>query len=123
MRKKTAYYARCMSLYGTVQEARDLNLIKTLTFSPIAFPPQEQIDEAKSRGEDVMETIFKPLVFKSSVMFFRALPDGRLPAGVFKEVMWAREFKLPCVELPSGILSRGMTVEQTREYLHEVGQR
>ena len=46
--------------------------------------------------------------------------DIYIGAGVFKEI---QSVDVPVIELPSSISRRGLTVEQTREYLREVGQR
>jgi hypothetical protein len=70
-----------------------------------------------------MDKVFRPLAEGCDLFVFRALPDGRIPAGVMQELMWARAVGRPILELPSGTLGRAMSVESTREYLHEVGQR
>jgi hypothetical protein len=70
-----------------------------------------------------MFKLFRPLVNACDVFAFRALPDGRIPAGVYKELQWAREFGKTVIELPGNVLGREMTVDATRAYLAEVGQR
>lgn len=74
-------------------------------------------------SHEVMVRVFKNLAQTCDLLVFRALPDGRIPAGVFKEIQWAVEAAVPVMELPSGTLSREMTVTQTRQYLKEIGQR
>lgn len=119
-----AYYARCMALYGTKQEARDIALIKKLVgYEVIQFPNQGELDYRKAQGEDVMETIFKPLVIRSDIVFFRGLPDMKIPSGVAKEISWAAEAEIPVLELPTRPMHRSLSVEATREYLREIGQR
>lgn len=115
-----AYYGRCMAIYGTPQEKRDIELIQRLGYRVIPFPPQSSLDERKAKGENVMETVFKPLVKSSDIMFFRGLPSGDIPAGVGKEIEWAKEASLPVLEIPSMTASRTLTLECTREYLREV---
>ena len=73
-------------------------------------------------AEHVME-YFAELVRSCGAVAFRVLPDGSIPAGVAKEIAVANEVGKPVIELPSGISRRVITVEQTREYLAEVGQR
>lgn len=74
-------------------------------------------------SQAVMELIFKPLAQGCDLLVFRSLPDGRIPAGVAKEIEWAAEKQIPTMELPSNLSSRTMSVTQTREYLREVGNR
>lgn len=76
----------------------------------------------KDPGAEVMK-YFKPLAQGCDVLAFRALPDGRIPAGVAKEIEWAAEIGIPIIELPSSLKGRQLSVELTREYLREVGTR
>ena len=120
-----AYYARCQTIYGSMQECRDIELIAELDSHVLPFDAEvsEAVAKAKESGDSVMDVVFQPLVEKCDLLFFRALPDGRIPAGVVKEIQFARELNLPVLELPSGIIRRTMTVTETREYLRESGQR
>ncbi len=121
-----AYYAHCQAIYGTRQERRDHDLIRDLGYEPILFDEaavQNEVANVKAAGGDVMGQVFEPLVESCEILFFRALPDGRIPAGVYREIGCAVMAGIPVLELPSGMTSRQMTVEATREYLHEVGQR
>lgn len=120
-----AYYAHCQAIYGTPQEERDQETIRNLGYEPIAFglEIQEAADKAKKDGFNPMREVFFPLVETSEVLFFRALPDGRVPAGVMGEIIEASRLNIPVLELPSGLMSREMSIEQTREYLREIGQR
>lgn len=63
------------------------------------------------------------IVRKSDVVAFRANPDGLIGAGAWTEIQEAYRNGIPVIELPSGISRRGMTIEQTREYLKECGKR
>lgn len=141
------YYAHCIALYHTPQELRDLKTLEYCGFEVInpAGPEIEaQVQEVKRAfanptrrslekrfhgladdGAAVMELVFKPLLTPASIdlLVFRSLPDGRIPAGVAKEIAWADANGIPILELPSNRSSRLMTVDQTREYLKEVGQR
>lgn len=137
---KTAYYAHCVAIYGTPQEARDLQMLSYLGYD-VVNPNSPAIDAAynkvksdftaghellsqyHSASDAAMTLIFKPIVKSVDVVVFRALPDGRIPAGVAKEILWAREFDKPVIELPHALHDRIMSVESTRDYLSEVGQR
>lgn len=74
-------------------------------------------------GKAVMDVIFKPLVLSCDALAFRGLPDGRIPAGVLQEILWARDSNMRILELPSNLIRRQMTVDETREYLREIGSR
>jgi hypothetical protein len=125
MNGEKAYYAHCQAIYETPQEMRDWELINELGYNALLFDHRvsDGIANAKRTGVDVMYFVFRPLVEKCQILFFRALPDGSIPAGVAKEIGYAREFDIPVLELPSSILRRTMTVNETKEYLKEVGQR
>ena len=113
------YYAHCKGIYGTPQEARDVELLHSLGFAVIN-PSEPQYDDGwKARGMDYADE----LVGGSDLVAFRALPDGAIPCGVYTELCLARDRDLPIVELPSGLTRRGIDLEQTREYLREIGER
>jgi hypothetical protein len=115
-----AYYARCMSIYGKPQEARDVQLLEYLGHSIVPFPSQSSLNHRKARGENVMETVFKKLVISSEILFFRGLPSGKITAGVGKEIEWANKANIPVLELPSMTGARTISIEETRAYLREV---
>lgn len=120
------YYAHCMAIYHTPQEARDVRTLMELGLNVVN--PNDSFFEAgvqqlkKEQPSDYME-YFKGIILTCEALAFRALPDGRIPAGVLKEIVWAREMGKLVIELPSGITARAMSLESTREYLREVGQR
>ncbi len=113
------YYAHAMSLYGTLQEARDVETLTLLGFEVYNPNCEEGSTVAKTKGM----AGFKELVDNCGGLAFRALPDGRIPAGIADEVKWTREAFKPVIELPSSMNSRMISVEETREYLTEIGQR
>jgi len=126
---KTVYYAHCMSLYDTHQETRDLTLLAQLGFK-VVNPNTQEITLAVRGYADAgmgkrraMEEVFRPLVETTDVFAFRALPDGAISSGVFREWEWAVEAGKPIIELPSSVERRALSLELTREYLREVGQR
>jgi len=109
-----------MAIYGTPQESRDIELIRRLGYRVVEFPSQSETNVRKQKGENVMETVFKPLVVSSDIMFFRGLPTGEIPAGVGKEIEWAKEAGLDVLEIPSRTEARTISIQATREYLREV---
>ena len=110
-----AYYAHCMEIYGTPQEARDIEIIKSLGFT--VLNPNEPQHQAGCKG--VGMEYFQKLVEESDLLIFRALPDGSVPSGIAKEIEWATII----IELPSCIDRRTLTLDQTRTWLKECGQR
>lgn len=129
------YYAHCQAIYDTPQEKRDVETLEKLGFIVVNPNSPEHVDMVKKiknmpekysmEGIEygrVME-YFTGLVNKCDILAFRALPDGAIPAGVAKEIEDARNENKPIIELPSSVLRRVISVDQTREYLKEVGQR
>lgn len=123
-KKLTVYYAHCQSIYGTPQELRDITLLKALGFE-VTNPSDREIVDVYHRwleeNPDENKMLFwEELAKEQDVLAFRALPDGRIPQGVFKEI---NAFDGPVFELPFAIHSRELDLEGTREYLRLVGQR
>lgn len=138
------YYAHCIAIYHTPQENRDVELIESVfTGATVINPSSRAIaDDCEAVRRDVanfnkyrlagppqdpsnevMERVFKPLAQKCDLLVFRALPDGMIPAGVYKEITWAVEAGVSILELPSATSRREMSTTQTRQYLKEIGQR
>jgi hypothetical protein len=115
-----AYYAHCKGIYGTPQETRDIAILESLGFD-VLNPSDSQYDDSwREHGMDFKDV----LLAQCGCIAFRALPDGAIPAGVYTELAKAiRDYGIPAIELPSSILRRGIDVEQTREYLREIGER
>jgi hypothetical protein len=119
--KPRAYYAHCIGIYDTQQEERDIKTIEGLGFR-VYNPNCDACSRGyRNRGMDFFKDLIQASRF--SVFFFRALPDGSIPAGISAEIGFAQEVNIPVVELPSCISRRTITVEQTREYLKESGAR
>lgn len=78
--------------------------------------------EAKYQHCKDME-VFREAVSACDVLAFRAFPDGSIPAGVAKEIKWAKEMGKPVFELPSCIERRVLSVDATREVIVESGKR
>jgi hypothetical protein len=119
------YYSHCQAIYDSPQEARDIEILERFGFVVINPNSPEHIVEAqrlKSEGKNAMP-YFEGLVTSCDALAFRAMPDSSIPAGIAKEIRTAAEINLPVIELPSQVLRRVLSVEQTREYLTEIGQR
>ena len=116
------YYAHCMAIYGTPQEARDIATLEALGLT-VVNPNTPECDAGYiAQGMDY----FKRFVTECDAIAFRAVPDGRIPAGIWREIQMFREspgVSKPVIELPSSIWERGMSPDATREYLKEIGQR
>jgi hypothetical protein len=113
------YYSHCVNIYNTPQEARDIKLLESLGFEVINPNLPEHAAHYPVEGMGY----FVALVVGCDAFAFRALPDGRIPAGVAMETAQAIACGHPIIELPSRMLSRVISVMETREYLKEVGQR
>jgi hypothetical protein len=114
------YYAHCLALYHTPQEARDIVILQLLGFD-VENPNQlKHQDGYKSAGS---MDYFKELVDDCDAVAFRALPDGSIPGGVALEVQHAIDTGKPVIELPCGFKRRSLDVDLTREYLRDAGQR
>jgi hypothetical protein len=113
------YYAHCVAIYDTPQETRDVETLRKLGFEVINPNSPECSQGYQMAGMEYFRNFTAPC----DGMAFRALPDGSLPAGVAYEIKLFQERGLPVMELPSGLLRRTRSVEETREYLREVGQR
>jgi hypothetical protein len=145
--RMSVYYAHCQAIYDTPQERRDVQHLENLGFDVVNpntsainercaiirrdfVPPHEQRGSGffyTDAGAAVMYEIFKPLVESCDAVAFRALPDGSIPAGVHSEIEWATASRAGqfggVFELPRFFGRRILTVEETRDYLREVGKR
>lgn len=122
---KKVYYAHCIALYDTKQEERDVAMLKTLGFEVLnPNMPEHQIGcrKYKDGSKNVME-YFTDLVRTCDVLAFRGLPTLEIPAGVAKEINTAILSEIPVIELPSRTGKRGLSIEDTRAYIREVGKR
>jgi len=124
---KKVYYAHCVAIYDTVQEERDILTLQDLdlfVFNPNCEEVREGVIKYKEEnGHDKVMDYFKSFVEDCDVFAFRTLPDGRIPSGVAFELNHAKQLRKTIIELPSGIISRTMNYELTKEYLLEIGNR
>jgi hypothetical protein len=115
------YYAHAITLYGTVQEERDILTLESLGFM-VENPNHPFHDEGyRSEGKDM--NYFLRLIDRCQALAFRALFDGAITSGCVLEIEHARKLGLPVIELPSQVYRRGLSKEQTLEFLRESGQR
>jgi hypothetical protein len=118
------YYAHCICIYDTEQEKRDIAIIKRLFPNvEILNPNNPEVPEHyKRKGMEYFRELIQE---KCSILIFRALPNGRIPAGVAKEIEYAKEYNIPVIELPcyTNFTNRVMSVEDTRLFLNEIGYR
>jgi hypothetical protein len=119
MNRLKCYYAHSLHLYNTSQEERDVLLLESLNFKVINPNAQRHFEAYKKEGMDY----FANLVKSCDVLAFRAYPNGKIPAGVHFEATFAINNDMPVFEIPWGFNRRGLSVEETREWLHELGQR
>lgn len=113
------YYAHPISLYNTPQEARDIATLEMMGFTVLNPNGAEHDAGYKAHGMDY----FQDIVSRCNVLAFRAFADGSIPAGVVKEIGFARQAGLPVIELPAALTRRSLSVEVTRETLSELGYR
>lgn len=113
------YYAHPVSIYNTKQEERDILLLKKLDFE-ISNP--NELKHQKGYQKEGMN-YFNSVIENCNFLCFRSFPNGDIPAGIAKEIEYAKSLNKIIFELPSGILKRILSIEQTREYLTENGNR
>ena len=135
----TVYYAHPMSWYGTDAEKADLQLLR-LNYDHVINPSSEEIKQAlehyiKAHGHANIMQFFADIVHhQADVVAFRPFSDGRIGAGVAREVFEAHIWGKELVRIYSGtcgpvcgapkLLSMGsgtldllwatLTVEETR---------
>ena len=117
-----------MGIYDTPEEKRNIETLEALgleVFNPNTPKVQKEVEDIK--GTVPYMKMFDVVFFKQlricEVFAFKALPDGRIPGGVAMELAEAKKCNKIIIELPSGIHSRSMDKDETREYLHDIGQR
>jgi hypothetical protein len=110
-----------MSIYHTKQESRDLDLISKLFPNDNLYNPS--LDKVSEQGyKEFGMDYFLNIVKSCDLLIFRPLPNGDIPAGVYKEIQAARDNNISILELPS-FYKRKLSIENTRNYLKEIGFR
>lgn len=113
------YYARSISIYGTEQDKRDILTLQKMGFDVVDPNQPEYQERYKTEGMD----LFIRLIRECHCLSFRSHPDMYIPAGVAKEIEYAESLFLPVFELPTILSFRVLSVDDTRKYLHLIGNR
>jgi hypothetical protein len=119
---KTIYYAHSMAIYNKPQEQRDVAMLEAAGFK-VMNPNAPEHELAYKAAGGLGMHYFEELVNRCDALAFRAHPDGSIGAGMMAEILRAQDSGKPVIELPSNLRRRYLTVDQTREYLREAGQR
>ena len=116
------YYAHPLNLYNTKQEERDMDSLRMIFEGSTIVNPNNPETDALYKTTWSMQVFFD-IIKECDLLVFRAIPSGQITAGVAAEINVAIEYGIPVLELPSMIFSRIMSPQETRQYLHEIGQR
>lgn len=114
------YYAHPIDIYNTMQEVRDVELLTNVFCSDIIINPNSRENEVAY--QTIGMSHFLEIVDECDLLVFRGYPMGRIPAGVWKEISRAREKNIPVLELPT-LVDRAMSVDDTRQFIKEIGTR
>jgi len=117
--KLKIYYAHSIGLYNTPQETRDIELLESLGFEVIN--PNTLLHHENYQREGM--GYFKNVIWSCDALAFRANFDNSIGSGVALEIDFAGEKNIPVIELPSNISRRRLSLEETRGYLTETGER
>jgi len=119
---KKIYYAHPITLYNTNQEEIDLALLKFLWPNSEIYNPNSKLDSEKYKkyGMDW----FYDRIGDCDLVVFRPFPDGKIGAGVWGEIQYAKqECCIPVIEIPILLESRQLSIHDTREYIKHSGSR
>ena len=119
---KQLYYAHPIYLFGTEQEKRDLETLQTIFGSEYKIYNPNNPEAQKNYEVHGLEYFTRYIIDHCDLLVFRGTPDGRITAEVNVEVYMAFDHGIPVLEMPS-LFCRGMSVEQTKLYLKEIGYR
>jgi len=114
------YYAHFVGIYNTYQEKRDLDIINKLFINSGIINPNSEIHELEYRKSGM--NYFENLMKDCDLVMFRGCINGKIPAGVYKEIMYAINNNISVLELPS-FINRETSVSDTRQMLVELGIR
>lgn len=117
--KLRVFYAHCLAIYNTPQEARDVKTLERLgfeVFNPNTFEYQLEYEK---NGLDASIGF----IDQCDALAFRGIAGGPLPSGVYKEIELAMERNMPIFELPTFSCRTILDLEATRLFLKEIGQR
>jgi len=111
-----AYFARPVTHYGEIFDDLVVHQLKLAGFE-VVDPSMPEFQKAyKERGMSV----FTDAVAECDIVFYKSFFDGRLGAGVVKELLAAVDAGIPSMELADGWRTQGwgereLTIPQTRE--------
>jgi len=114
------FYSHPVSVFNTELEIQDLVLIGRCFPRAIVVNPNSPEHNLQYKEKGMVHFLDK--IRFCDILVFRATPEGKITAGVMKEIQTAKAYNLPILELPY-VADRGLTVEETREYLIQVGAR
>ncbi|RLD67280.1 MAG: hypothetical protein DRI84_02900 [Bacteroidetes bacterium] len=122
MRPLKVYYAHPISLYGTPQEERDLKLLEYLHPKAIIYNPATDKGVEEGYKEKGMRYFYE-IINHCDFLYFRAFPDLKIGAGVWGEIQHGVKESCIVLELPILLESRMLSINDTREYLKQCGNR
>lgn len=123
---KVIYYAHSVGIYGSEQEKRDIELLKSLGFvvvNPNESWIEDNVRAAKAKDPDNIMKVFDGILDKCDGLAFRSHPDMKIGRGVWYEINYIRNQNKFIIELPNLISTRALSLEDTREYLKILGNR
>ena len=112
------YYAHQINTYGTEQEADDIRFLKSLGLI-VCNPAKIEKFVDPWESWERMEW-FCNLVRKCDCLAFRSFSDFRIGAGVMHEIRAMDSKGGMIFELQPRLFDRRLTVEQTRNRLHNI---
>jgi hypothetical protein len=116
---KKAYYAHAITLFNSLQEKEDIELIVNLGFEVVNPNSEEHTAGYEKHGMEYFYQIIK----NCDLILFRAFPDGAIPSGIHKEISYAQRLQKIVLELPNLIDNRALSVTETKDYLKITGRR
>lgn len=120
------YYAHSVGIYGSKQEARDINTLKFLGFevvNPNTPEIQREIELYKLKHPDTLMTYFDNILDNCDALAFRAHADGQIGSGVAYELDYINKQYKPIIELPTIYSKRILSYEETSQWLKYSGNR
>ena len=92
-RKLNIYYAHHQWKYGTKIEEYELDLIKAYFPNAVIFNPSADLN-VEGKSEDEIMSICLNQIKLSDMVIFSSM-DGLVGIGVFKEIAYARDLRMP----------------------------
>ena len=133
MKQLKVYYAHCVSLYGTKQEASDVKMLESMGFEVMNPGSKEflaDLEAARKNDRGLLESPFaggdrlrgrwQILANSCHGLAFRSYVDGTINADLHTQIREAINRGKFVFELPRQIDSRALTSAQTRAVLLEI---